>query len=116
MFQTLANEFVKYPTKDSEIRKIKSKVSIDMEDFQRPSVQFMAHRYLHIKPPSNNEEAYVSRKGGHSINCQVICDTNQRFLDAVVKWPGATHDSTIWNCSGVKSIIEEYTNRRRNGC
>ena len=35
---------------------------------------------IRIKPPSTNEKAYVGSKEGHSINCQVICDINEKFV------------------------------------
>ena len=41
---------------------------------------------IRIKPPSTNEKAYVGSKEGHSINCQVICDINEKFVEAVVRW------------------------------
>ena len=65
---------------------------------------------IRVKPPSTSEEDYVGRKEGHAINCQVICDINERFLDAVVRWPGSIHDSTIWKLSGVnfKTLIEDF--------
>ena len=66
------------------------------------------------KHPSTNEEAYVGRKEGHSINCQVICDINEKFIDAVVRWPGSTHDSTIWQLSGTQNVIEAIVKREEN--
>ena len=29
-----------------------------------------------------------------------------------MRWPGSTHDSTIWQLSGVKSTIEDYVKRK----
>ena len=38
---------------------------------------------------------------------QAICDDNSRFIDAVVKWPGCTHDGDayMWRQSGIKQGI-----------
>jgi hypothetical protein len=63
--------------------------------------------HIRIKPPSSNEEVYVCRKGYHSINVQVICDHNMIFTDAVVKWPGSTHDTAIWNTCAVKDLLKD---------
>lgn len=62
---------------------------------------------IKIKPPSSNEEVYVNRKGFHSINVQAICNHDLIFTDVVVKWPGSTHDTAIWNTCAVKKVIEE---------
>lgn len=59
-----------------------------------------------IKAPSIDEFAYVNRKLQHSINCQIVANYNYYITDAVVKWPGSTHDSFIWNHSGVRSRLK----------
>ena len=64
--------------------------------------------HIQIKPPSFNEEIYVNRKGFHSINVQLICDINLVFTDAIVKWPGSTHDTAIWNQCAVNDLLKEY--------
>ena len=60
-----------------------------------------------IKSPANNEEAYVNRKGVHTINVQAVCDPNMRLLDVVAKWPGSTHDSFIWRSSNLHQLFED---------
>ena len=39
------------------------------------------------------------------INIQAICDDESRFIDAVVKWPGSTHDAFVWRQSEIKQKI-----------
>ena len=103
---SLGNEFLVFPTDDEKIIDIKHKF-YQYGGF--PGVMgAIDGTVMKIRPPSTNEEAYVGRKEGHFINCQVVCDLDQRFLDAVVRWPGSTHDSTIWEHSGVKRKIEDY--------
>jgi len=52
--------------------------------------------HIAIKAPSTNEEAYVNRKGVHSINVQAVCDVDMKLLDLVAKWLGSSHDRFIW--------------------
>ena len=102
----LGDEFIKFPTSIKDITEIK-RGFYEYGGF--PAViGAIDGTVIRVKPPSTSEEAYVGRKEGHAINCQVICDINERFLDAVVLWPGSIHDSTIWKLSGVKTLIEDF--------
>lgn len=59
--------------------------------------------HIEIESPGGNEaEYYRNRKGWFSWNVQTICDANLRILDIVARWPGSTHDQTIFNNSSVK--------------
>lgn len=49
-----------------------------------------------IKCPSQNEVAYVNRKGFHSINVQLVCDSDLILTDIVVRYPGSAHDAFIF--------------------
>ena len=56
--------------------------------------------HIRIKAPTEAEDAFVNRKGVHTINVQAICDANMKLVNVVAKWPGSAHDSFIWrNCS-----------------
>ena len=45
-------------------------------------------------------EVYRSRKGGFSMNCQVVCNEKLEIMNIVTGYPGATHDARVWgNCS-----------------
>lgn len=48
-------------------------------------------------------EVYRNRKGIFSLNVQVVCDSDLKFLDIVARWPGSTHDSTIFNASRIRA-------------
>ena len=43
--------------------------------------------------PTENEEIYVNRKNYHSINVQLMCESDMRIANAVIKYPGNVHDS-----------------------
>lgn len=58
----------------------------------------------HIKiqsPGGNNGELFRNRKGHFSINVQTISDPNLRIMDVVARWPGSTHDQTIFINSSI---------------
>ena len=58
----------------------------------------IAHLIITIKmmftiAPTENEEIYVNRKNYHSINVQLMCESDMRIANAVIKYPGNVHDS-----------------------
>uniref|UniRef100_A0A4W5Q7A9 Putative nuclease HARBI1 n=1 Tax=Hucho hucho TaxID=62062 RepID=A0A4W5Q7A9_9TELE len=63
--------------------------------------------HIAIKAPSVNEFNFVKRKGFHSVNVQVICDSHLALLNLVAKWPGGTHDSFIAQNSSVGLNLQE---------
>ncbi|XP_046568629.1 putative nuclease HARBI1 [Haliotis rubra] len=58
------------------------------------------------RPPIDVEQAYVCRKGYHAINVQGISDHTLRISNAVAKWPGSSHDSSILNNSQVAELLD----------
>ena len=63
--------------------------------------------HVAIKAPSNNEEAFVNRKGVHTINVQAVVDAEAKFLNIVAKWPGSLHDSFIWRNCALRTMFEQ---------
>ncbi|KAL5244243.1 hypothetical protein ACI65C_011653 [Semiaphis heraclei] len=60
-------------------------------------------------PPSEGlypEHIYVNRKGYHSINVQLICDSDARIMNVNAKYPGSTNDSFIWRQSVISTYME----------
>ncbi|ERL88142.1 hypothetical protein D910_05530 [Dendroctonus ponderosae] len=56
--------------------------------------------HVRIQSPGGNEaERYRNRKGYFSRNVQAVCDARLRFTDIVARWPGSSHDQTIFNNS-----------------
>ena len=65
-----------------------------------------------ISPGGDNAELFRCRKGYFSINVQCVCDSKGNFTDIVCRWPGATHDSTIFENSRLCHLLE---NNELNG-
>lgn len=53
-----------------------------------------------------NAENFRNRKGYFSLNVQVVGDANLYIKDIVARWPGSTHDQTIFNNSLLKARFE----------
>lgn len=58
-------------------------------------------------------EIYRNRKGYFSINGQFICNANLKILNVVARWPGSSHDSTIFNNCHIK---DDFENGRFRQC
>lgn len=52
-------------------------------------------------------EVYRNRKSFFSINCQVTCNADLKFINVVASWPGSAHDSTIFNNSNLKIRFDQ---------
>ncbi|XP_018570985.1 putative nuclease HARBI1 isoform X4 [Anoplophora glabripennis] len=57
-------------------------------------------------PGGNNAEVYRNRKGYFSLNVQVIAGPRREILDIVVRHPGSTHDSVIFDRSSARVRFE----------
>lgn len=62
--------------------------------------------HVPIKAPVENEPLFVNRKNFHSMNVQCVCNADQMFTSFYANYPGATHDSHIWNTSALKIRFE----------
>ena len=79
-----AKDFICFPNVDGQKR---NQLRIQ-EKYGFPKVlECVDDSHIPIVAPSTNESLYVNIKVYHSINVHVICDTDFRFIDTVVKWP-----------------------------
>ncbi|XP_060592355.1 putative nuclease HARBI1 [Ruditapes philippinarum] len=62
--------------------------------------------HVKIQAPTNNESDFVNRKGFHSINVQMVCDAEFKFLNCVAEWPGCTHDARVFRNSKLCESLE----------
>ena len=57
-------------------------------------------------PGGENGELFRNRKGFFSFNVQAVSNAEGHFTNIVCRWPGSTHDSTIFNNSRLCSQME----------
>ncbi|CAG4966662.1 unnamed protein product [Parnassius apollo] len=61
--------------------------------------------HIKLKKPTQHEELYVNRKGEHTLNAQMVCDSSLKILNVCARYPGATHDSFIWRFSALQKVM-----------
>ena len=63
--------------------------------------------HIPISNPGGDQGArFVNRKGWHSINTQVVCDSRMQIINIVARWYGSVHDSRIFNECCLKVQME----------
>ncbi|XP_045506495.1 putative nuclease HARBI1 [Colias croceus] len=63
--------------------------------------------HVAIVKPSDDEHLFFNRKGYHSLNVQMVCDSNLKITNVNPKFGGATHDSFIWASSRMETFMRE---------
>lgn len=107
--QTRVGHYVSFPLNRQRVETVKQQF-FDMGGF--PNVLACVDgTHIPIMQPSEREWEYVNRKGVHSINIQIMCDSELNIVNYVVKWPGSTHDSRILTQS---EIYRHFENNDRN--
>ncbi|XP_026740914.1 putative nuclease HARBI1 [Trichoplusia ni] len=102
---SLHKEYIRFPTTREEIRKEQDSF-FQIARFPRV-IGAMDCTHVRISSPGGDHaELYRNRKGYFSINVQTICNANLEITDIVARWPGSSHDSTIFNNSCIKSKFE----------
>ncbi|XP_066593221.1 putative nuclease HARBI1 [Prorops nasuta] len=99
------NEFVKFPSDRSNILRTQ-KENYRLSGFIRV---IGAIDGFHVKIRSyggEDSELFRNRKGFFSLNVQAIVNSKLQFLDLVVRWPGSTHNATIFDNSRIKARFE----------
>jgi hypothetical protein len=59
-----------------------------------------------------DEPIYICRKNFPAINVQLATGPDGEIRDAVILFPGSSHDSFIFNNSGLKKLLEEVIKNR----
>ncbi|XP_051175595.1 putative nuclease HARBI1 [Leptopilina boulardi] len=101
----LSRNIIKMPSTQQEI----TSAQIDFYSISHFPRIISALDCTHIKVQSfggNQAELYRNRKGYFSLNVQCTCDAHLKFTNIVLRWPGSTHDSTIFNYSKLRARLE----------
>ena len=97
-------QYIKYPNDQRGRNDIKQRFN-DYAGFPH-TLGAVDGTLIPIKKPHEDEYLYLCRKGFHSINVQAIAEPSKKFLSIVVKYPGSTHDSYIWQSSAIAQKFE----------
>ncbi|ERL89229.1 hypothetical protein D910_06603, partial [Dendroctonus ponderosae] len=103
---SLYSRFVKLPVTEDE----RSKAMRNFYDIARFPHVIGAIDCTHVKivsPGGTDAEVFRNRKSYFSINVQGICDANMKFINVVARWPGSSHDATIFNMSNMPTYFED---------
>lgn len=98
-------EFVRMPETDQE----RQQCSASFFSIARFPRVIGAIDCTHVKiqsPGGEHAECYRNRKSWFSFNVQTVAGSDLKIQNIVARWPGATHDSTIFNASHLKMRFE----------
>ncbi|XP_066585502.1 putative nuclease HARBI1 [Prorops nasuta] len=103
------NTFIKWPSTEEAI------VTMDkIEQKHRFPKTIGAIDGTHIKiaSPKEHHEAYINRKGVHSIQLQVVCDHSLKFTHCYCGEVGSVHDMRVFRLSGFDTLLvpEKFPN------
>ncbi|KAL6421099.1 hypothetical protein ACFW04_013059 [Cataglyphis niger] len=72
--------------------------------------------HIRIAAYKIHPEAYTNRKGYHSIQLQVICDSDLKFIHCYTGQVGSMHDARVFKLSGVYDLCtKNYFYDNNNG-
>ncbi|XP_050309733.1 putative nuclease HARBI1 isoform X2 [Anthonomus grandis grandis] len=94
--------WVKFPTGNETRNQVKASF---MEKADFPDItDCIDCTHIAVLAPSEEEHNYVNRKGFHSNNVQIICDSDLQITNINPRYPGSTNDAFIWRPSQVKDL------------
>lgn len=62
-----------------------------------------------------NKTDFFCRKQFYAVNTQIVCDVNAKVNDIVARWPGSTHDQTVFVNSNIfeRFLTGEFNRNNR---
>ncbi|XP_012060382.1 PREDICTED: putative nuclease HARBI1 [Atta cephalotes] len=63
---------------------------------------------IHIKicAPKEDPDLYINRKGFHSMNVQVVCESHELFIYCYAGYVGSVHDTKVFRNSPVTNFLQ----------
>ncbi|KAF2880862.1 hypothetical protein ILUMI_25317 [Ignelater luminosus] len=109
----LAPTYITFPKTHRTINRIKHQF---MDRFQMPGViEAIDGTHVAILKPDFDEKNFISRKGYHSINVQIVCDPSLEILNINANCGGSSHDCFIWRQSSIKDLLHNHYANGRKG-
>ncbi|XP_048483147.1 putative nuclease HARBI1 isoform X2 [Plutella xylostella] len=106
----IIQKYLKWPMQSTERTAIKARF---YEIFKIPGVLgCIDGTHIAILRPIEHEERYFNRKGYHSLNVMIICDSELNILCVDASTPGSAHDSNVWQSH---PLCQHLTEAARNG-
>lgn len=101
----LAPRYICFPGNEEDIRNIQQRF-FQKARFPR-CIGALDCTHVRIQSPGGDyAETYRNRKHFFSLNVQTVVDSDLKIRDIIARWPGSTHDSTIFNNSRIKYRFE----------
>ncbi|GBL73991.1 hypothetical protein AVEN_79797-1, partial [Araneus ventricosus] len=88
-----ANEWIKFPTTNSEIKEAKQ---LWQRKYMFPTaIGVIDCSHIRILKPKLYGDEYINRKGKPTLNVQAICDAKEMLTSVDVSWPGSVCHSRL---------------------
>lgn len=107
----LKNKYAKWPI--SEEQEVIANAFAEVAGF--PDVTgALDGTHIPVKPPVNNRDSYINRKGFPSINVLAVCDNKMMFLDVSADRAGSVHDARVLRVRNLRRKLEKSILTRAN--
>lgn len=109
----LASKYIRFPQSENEMTETKA-AFIAYHHFPGTLGVIDGTQIAITALPVGIENAYINRKGYHSINVQVVCNAHLIFTSMNARYPGSTHDAYIFGGSVLNTRLEDIHHRNLN--
>ncbi|XP_045537164.1 putative nuclease HARBI1 isoform X3 [Papilio machaon] len=100
----ISNKWIQFPQTSTQRTKIKQGF---YTKFNFPGViGAIDCTHVAIVRPAADVLCFYNRKGFHSLNVQMVCDSDLRITNVNAKFDGASHNSHIWASRRLQSHME----------